>query len=600
MLRSQFNSRGEDFIPGAAVPGSADDRPARDLARLRPVTAVLDTLEAMRAVLTAVVAAIEASAVALAGFVLVAVPVLLLWWLSFDLAAEPEAAAAAASGIWLLAHFVPMSVGFDAETALGLGLAPEALSFTISLAPLGLTLLTVLLAFRAGWRFAGRGGQGATGVLGGTLGFAAAAFAIVALCAPSLGAPVWAAVLLPALCFAVGIGGGFLWRSVADAQDWWLVAVRRLQRAVRQIAPSAAAALPARTLEVLRLTAAALAALLGLAALGLILAMIAGYVEIVTLSQSLQLDPLGAVVLFLLNLLLLPTISIWIVAWFSGAGFALGSGSSVSPFETLLGPVPALPLFGAIPQGWGWAAALAPLLIVMIGVTLGALSGPALRRASLVRAVAVPVAAAVLVGLVLVALSALASGAIGPGRMAETGPEPWLVGGLVAAELAVGLVLGVLARRADLARFGMPGSIETALRETPADTAEQSARSAADRPSPAAGSALPLAEAETVPIEPLTAPSRAEAPSALRTSAEAEAAPSEAVPINTAPARTAPADTVPVGTAPVSPAPAPEEIPPGADAETILRAYAWDPGAAEIEADRPAKPPRWRFPRRRG
>lgn len=528
---------------------------------------MLDSLESMRAVLTAVVAAIEACAVAIAGVVLVAVPVLLLWWLSFDLAVEPEVPIAATAGVWLLAHFVPLTLGFDAETALGLGLAPEALSFTLSLTPLGITLLTVGLAFRAGWRFGGRGTTGAAGVLGGIIGFAAVTFGIIALGAPPLAVPVWAAVLFPALCYGAGVLSGFLARSVAAAQEWWLLAVRQVQRAIEPLSSAAAAALPARAAAVFRLAAAGGAAVAGLGALGVFAAILVGYVDIVTLSQSLQLDPLGAVVLLLLNLALLPTLCIWAVAWFSGAGFSLGTGTSVSPFETLLGPVPALPIFGAIPQGWGWAAALAPLLVVIVGLVIGTLAGATLRRASLVRAIVTPLAAAVLVGLAFTALSALASGAIGPGRMAETGPSPWLVGGLVAAELGGGMVFGILARRADLGRFARwrePG--ETAAEVPLEPPSPQPIQGQAAAPDPGAP-----AEAETVPIDPVSI---------------------DPVPAETVPAETAPAETVPVD---------PAEAPASADTETLLRAYAWDRGAAEATADPPpARRSIWRLPRRKG
>ncbi|MFC7764938.1 hypothetical protein [Leucobacter soli] len=89
----------------------------------------------MRAVLTAVIAAIEAAAVALAGFVLVAVPVVLVWWLTFELGADPSEVFDIAAAGWLLAHFVPLSLELSPEAALGFGLDPEALSFTLSLAP---------------------------------------------------------------------------------------------------------------------------------------------------------------------------------------------------------------------------------------------------------------------------------------------------------------------------------------------------------------------------------------------------------------------------------------------------------------------------------
>ncbi|MEB4614235.1 cell division protein PerM, partial [Leucobacter sp. M11] len=114
-----------------------------------------------------------------------------------------------------------------------------------------------------------------------------------------------------------------------------------------------------------RLTAGTMALLIGLAALGFVLALLTGYVEVVTLSQQLHLDGAGLVTVFLLNLAFLPTLIVWSLAWFVGPGFAIGAGSSVSPFGTQLGPVPSLPIFGALPDGWGSLGLIAPILVVL-------------------------------------------------------------------------------------------------------------------------------------------------------------------------------------------------------------------------------------------
>ncbi|UOR02650.1 hypothetical protein MUN77_04895 [Leucobacter allii] len=52
----------------------------------------------MRSIVTATIAAIEAVAVALAGLLVVAVPAVLLWAVTFRLSAEPSAVAAAVGG----------------------------------------------------------------------------------------------------------------------------------------------------------------------------------------------------------------------------------------------------------------------------------------------------------------------------------------------------------------------------------------------------------------------------------------------------------------------------------------------------------------------
>lgn len=405
----------------------------------------------MKAVLTALIAAIEAAAVALAGLAVVAVPALLMWWLTFSLSAEPSELFDTVSGVWLLAHFVPLTFEISAETALALGLAPDPFLFTISLAPLGLTVLTVTLAFRSGWRFTERGGAGIAGVVGGMAGFAAVTGALVIFGESQSRWATWAVILLPACCYGAAAAVGFAMRAVKLEHAWWLSLTRATLRRLEWLGELRVAVIPARMAESLRLYAGALAAVIGLGALGIVVAVVVGYIEIVTVNQSLQLDFLGLVVLFLLYLALLPVAVIWAIAWFSGAGFALGAGTSVTPFETLLGPLPALPLFGAIPNGWGWAGALAPAIVVLIGVAVGALAGgrSEMRRSTLTSCILMPIVAAALVGLTAAGLSALAAGAIGPGRLAETGPQPWLVGGLIALELAIGLVFGVLARRLD-------------------------------------------------------------------------------------------------------------------------------------------------------
>ncbi|MBO1902179.1 hypothetical protein J4H92_09495 [Leucobacter weissii] len=406
----------------------------------------------MKAVVTAGAAAIEALAVALAAWAIIAVVGVLLWWLAFDLAAEPGDVVAGISAGWLLAHFVPLGFSLDADAALSLGLGGGALDFTLSLAPLGLTLLTVVLAFRAGRRFAREGAKGAAGVLGGAIGFAVAAGGIAVLASPLPDWPLWACAAVPALCYAASSGAGYLLHAATAGHAWWKSMTRRVQRLVEPFGELRASALPGRAAEVIRLAAASVAGLATLGALGFAVAVVVGYVDIVALGQGLHPDVLGLILLFLLNLVLLPVACVWGIAWFSGAGFAIGAGTSVTPFETLLGPLPAFPLLGAVPEGWGWAGGLAPAAVVLSAIAIGALAGARsdLRHSSLSVAIVVPLLAALLAGLAVAGLSALATGAAGPGRLAVVGPAPWLVGGLIALELGFGLVPGVLARRLDL------------------------------------------------------------------------------------------------------------------------------------------------------
>ncbi len=409
----------------------------------------------MRALLTAVIAAIEAAAVALAVFALIGIPAVLVWWLNFDLGAEPEALAAAIAALWQMTHLVPMQLTVSAQTALGLGLPAAEIAMPFSLAPLALTLGTALLAYRSGSRFANRGGAGSWALVGGAAGFAVAAWLTGVLAASLTTWPQWARVVVPAAVYSISMVFGFVLRAARDSHDWWQASVRTLQQLLARVTPNAAAALPGRAAEMFRLAAAGLLSLLMLGSLGFGVAILAGYIDIITLSQGLQLDAFGAFLLFFVQLLFLPTAWVWSISWFAGSGFAVGAATSVTPFDTLLGPLPALPIFGAIPSSWGWAGGLAPVIVVAIGTVLGGMTGgrPIMRRATPLVSVAIPVCAAVLVGLVTAIFCMLASGAIGPGRLAATGPGWWQTGGLIALEFAFGMSLGVFARRFDVARL---------------------------------------------------------------------------------------------------------------------------------------------------
>lgn len=409
----------------------------------------------MRALLTAAIAAIEAAAVALAVFALIGIPAVLVWWLGFDLGAEPADLFSIVAALWQTVHLVPMQVTVSAQAALGMGLPPAELAVPFSLAPLTLTLITALLAYRSGYRFANRGGAGAWALLGGTVGFAAAAWFAGALAAGYTVWPQWARIAVPVAVYTVPLLLGFVLCAARQGHEWWQTFVRRMQQGIGGFAPAASATLPERAAEAFRLTLAALAAVCMLGTIGFAAAIVVGYVDIIRLSQGLQLDVFGVLVLFVVQLMFLPTAWIWTIAWFAGSGFSVGAATSVTPFDTLLGPLPVLPLFGAIPSSWGWAGGLAPVIVVVIGAVLGGLMGgrALMRRASPLTSIMIPVCAAALAGLVVSLFCVLASGALGPGRLAENGPGWWQTGGLIAVELAFGMGLGVFARRFDVARL---------------------------------------------------------------------------------------------------------------------------------------------------
>lgn len=406
----------------------------------------------MKRILTAVITAIEAGAVALAGLVLVAIPALLLWIVTFQLGSDPAELFSALSAVWLLGHDVPLTFALDAQQALSFGLAPEAMQFTLSLAPLGIGLISAYAGARIGWRLGRRGGAGAVGLPAGVLGFAAVTLLPASGAQELLDLPQPLAVLIPTLFFGIPAVAGFLVRAAHDDHEWWHRALRQLHRGVARLGWHQSSAVVAALGDALRLAAATLSVLLALAALGVGVSLLTGYVQVITLSQHLQLDPVGSIAIFVLQLVFLPIAVIWGLAWFSGSGFAIGTGTSVTPFDTLLGPVPALPFFGAIPSSWGSWGVLAVLLVVLCALGCGGLFARKRGPGTVAREAGVALAAAAMLGLAAAGLAALATGSIGPDRLEATGPDPWLTGGLLAAEVAVGLGLGALASRWDVAR----------------------------------------------------------------------------------------------------------------------------------------------------
>ncbi|MBP6686183.1 MAG: hypothetical protein KA158_12250, partial [Leucobacter sp.] len=405
----------------------------------------------MRALLTGVVATIEAIAVALASLLMVAAFAFLVWWLAFDLAAEPSAVFAGAGAAWLLAHFIPLSIEIPAEAMQMFGFGADALNFTLSLAPLGITLVTVGFALRAGWRAAARGGAGGAAVLGGALGFGAVTGIVHS--AVSMAIPGWLATAgIGALLYGASSGAAFMVRAARDEHGWWVSVLAAFETMLTKVRVPRPGVWPHRAGQVLRLAAMLVAAYTGLAAITLAIGLFSRFAVIIAASEALQLDLWGAILMFVLQLTLLPVLLLWSGAWLSGAGFAVGVGSSASPFGQLLGPMPGIPVLAAIPDGWGSAAVFAPLLLGLAGIGIGIALGEIAKRQTLARLAIQVLLATLLAGLAIALLNWASGGSMGPGRLTVVGPQVWTAAGLAAAELGIGCFLGALAARADIAR----------------------------------------------------------------------------------------------------------------------------------------------------
>ncbi|GAB4084258.1 hypothetical protein GCM10028784_08880 [Myceligenerans cantabricum] len=348
-----------------------------------------------------------------------------------------------ALGIWLLGHGVPV-------TASGM---------TFTLVPLGLTLLALFACYVTA-RHAARASLRTWAAA--TCSYAAGATA-VAVVAPSIAAwSVLAAPVAGTLVGGVGFGLGVLARQDGPAPA---ELGERFDGLVRGWCP-----------PTLRLGAraglVATASLGGLAALMVGVWGVAGRATSSDIIRALDPGWGGGIALAIAQLVLLPDLVLWAVAWFSGAGFAVGTGTSFTPGGVDSGPLPALPLLAALPgQDWtgdlGW---LVPLAVVGCGAVAGWFAWrrlePSLLRWRDVALVLGGLAGTA--GLVVGVLQEAASGAVGTSRMSDVGATAWLVGLLVAGEVLLGAVLVVLPPylRTREVRSGESGSRATGSRAT--------------------------------------------------------------------------------------------------------------------------------------
>jgi len=435
--------------------------------------------------LTILLAALEAALTVAIGIALPLVPLTVLWAVHFGFGVDWTVFWRGALDVWLLGHGVDVVFRLDEATAeaVGIGGAREPVRFTLAL--LGIGLVTLLLSVRGGRRIAEAGHR----LLGGLAATAAVALLSFGLTAVSLHddarPSLVQAATLPPLVVVAGLGIGMAVqarsrrasRPAADDASMARGGGDR-RRAGRLLAQRLGELLEGVPEPVRHAAGAALRGGLGtaailLAASSLLLALLLllRYAEIVRLYEALHGEVLGGIVVTAAELALLPDLVVWTASWLLGPGFALGAGSQVSLLGTAIGPVPALPVLGAIPPGD------APFAFLGLAVPIAAalLAGAMARRRLDVDGTALPLPALIgaalgqgaVAGLALGLLAAMAAGSAGPGRLAEVGPDALAVGIAAAAMSAVaggvGLLVGGGAALDRIARL-RPGSAADAER----------------------------------------------------------------------------------------------------------------------------------------
>lgn len=386
--------------------------------------------------LTALFAAFEALLVVAIGVGIPLAPLTILWGAQFGFAIDWVTFWRASVDIWLIGHGVDVTLVLDPSLAASLGFVGAGDPVTITIAALGLGMLTLLLAVRAGRRVAETRYR-AVGQLVALGTFALASLGIAFSSIHELARPsLTQSAILPTLVFAIGFVIGVRSTLRHELDD--------SRTPIRDWVATWSAETQAIVITGLRAGAAAAAGVVLAASLVTALALAVSYATIITLYESLQTGVLGGFTLTIAQLAFVPNVVIFTASWLIGPGFAIGTGSSVSALGTQLGPVPAIPILGALPTGdfaFGFIGLLVPVVTAFL---VGAIVGPGLRRRVEGRSIAVTgVLAGVTGGVILGMLAWASSGSAGPGRLATVGPDPWAVGAWASLELALALTIGM-------------------------------------------------------------------------------------------------------------------------------------------------------------
>lgn len=397
----------------------------------------------MHRVIVVLLAALDAAVAAAVGLAAVLAPFTLLWVLAFGLQADWGSLWPVSGTLWQFGHGVPLEVALPDQLVRELGIAPEAERFGLSVPPLALLLFTLLFSARSGRRAAAAGSWPA-GVASGVVVFALISTGVAATGATDvLRAPLWAAILLPTAVYAVGALSGALTRAWTEGDDGLIDRLHDLVDGLGDWAP----VLP----ESLRGATVVSVALAGASAVAIAASTALRGGEVVALFEAAHVDALGAGMLTLAHLAYLPTLLVWAASWLAGPGFAVGTGTAVSPAGTELGVVPGLPVLGLMPAN----ASFWMLVCVLVPIGCGALAGWMVRSRLVWEGTAAPAAPRAVIAVVIAGLSAavaaaaaaLASGAIGPARLAHTGPAPGSFALAVGIEVLIGAGILLLAPR---------------------------------------------------------------------------------------------------------------------------------------------------------
>ena len=406
---------------------------------------------------------VELILTALMSGVLVVAAMAAVWATNGFGSTEFSSVAAMSAHLWLLIHGVPL----DLSAVFG------ASAGTMTLVPLGLSILPLLFCYRSGRRLARASYEGEflIPVLSGSVTYALICSAVYGWASPN---PKPLQVLNAALVPLGIVVVGLMWGGYREARSLSRMVGVDTAEQISQMSQYSRWA-GSYVWAVVRAAVVAAVAFVGLGALLLALGILGGWSQVVATYQELHAGAVGDAAVTLLQLGFLPNLVIYAMSWSTGAGFAFGAGTSIGLTSSTVGSLPMLPLLGAVPNSLGDVGLLGLLVPVVAGAVAGwwflregedhldewvALKVPFRPLSALLSSLALGVLTGVLTSLAILWLGWISYGSLGVGRFTEVGAEPLSFAAHTVLWVGLGVALGNLLSRAlvpdssrDLPRF---------------------------------------------------------------------------------------------------------------------------------------------------
>lgn len=364
---------------------------------------------------------------------------------------EFSAVAAMSAHLWLLIHGVPL----DLAAAFG------ASAGTMTLVPLGLSILPLLLCYRSGRRLARASYEGEflIPVLSGSVTYALISSAMYGWASPH---PQPLQALNAALVPLGIVVAGLMWGGYREARSLSRMVGVDTAEQISQMSQYSRWA-GSYAWAVVRAAVVAFVALVGLGAVLLGIGILAGWSQIVATYQELHAGAVGDTAVTLLQLGFLPNLVIYAIAWSTGAGFSFGAGTSVGLTSSDVGTLPMLPILGAVPESMGTFGLVGLLVPLGAGAIAGwwflregedhldewvALKVPFRPLSALISAVVLGVMTGIMTSFGALWLGWISYGSLGIGRFTEVGAEPLTFAAHTALTVGAGVTFGMLLSRA--------------------------------------------------------------------------------------------------------------------------------------------------------